>query len=111
MGNEDLDKLLPLHTNWLHILVSVASDPRHGYAIMQEVLERTGGKLQLWPTTLYRALNRMESAGLVRQRSGQGREEDERRINYAITRLGRAALRKELQRLEEFVALGHSRIQ
>jgi hypothetical protein len=43
----------PLRPNWFHILLCLADGDQHGYAIMQEVLERTDGKVRLWPATLY----------------------------------------------------------
>jgi DNA-binding PadR family transcriptional regulator len=46
------EAFLPLKTNWFHILLSLAGEDQHGYGIMQEVLDRTGGKVRLLPATL-----------------------------------------------------------
>ena len=48
----DPESLLPLHRDTFHILVSLADRERHGYAVMQDVLERTDGKLRLSPSSL-----------------------------------------------------------
>ena len=49
----DPQAFLPLKTQWFHIMLSLAGGEQHGYAIMQEVLNRTTGKVRLWPATLY----------------------------------------------------------
>src|ERR1700693_4601647 len=61
------EAFLPLKTNWFHILLSLAGEDQHGYGIMQEVLERTGGKVRLWPATLYGSLKRLIEAGLIEE--------------------------------------------
>jgi DNA-binding PadR family transcriptional regulator len=92
----------------LEILVSLADEERHGYAIMQETAERTGGALRLDPGTLYRALERMRKGGLVAEstRRRDSEADDERRRYYRITALGRRAARAEMERLEELVRAG-----
>ena len=59
------EDFIPLKANWFHILLTLAEGPRHGYAIMQEVADRTGGKVRLWPATLYGSIHRLEQAGLL----------------------------------------------
>jgi DNA-binding PadR family transcriptional regulator len=53
------DDLLPLPPATFHILVALADEDRHGYAIMQDVAARTGGELKLSAGTLYRSIQRM----------------------------------------------------
>ena len=62
-----VDRLLPLKPKVLHILLAVADGPRHGYSIMQEVLERTDGQVRLWPAALYGLLRELEKAGFHRR--------------------------------------------
>lgn len=86
------------------VLLALADEERHGYAIMQETSQRTGGVLRLDPGTLYRALRRMRTAGLVAEAARRdGGAGDERRRYYRITALGRRAARAEMRRLEELV--------
>ena len=61
----DPDALLPLPLATFHILVSLAEEDRHGYAIIQDVAARTDGQLRLSAGTLYRSLQRMQEDGLV----------------------------------------------
>src|ERR1043165_1920719 len=60
-----IEDLLPLPEATFHILMAVAEDDRHGYAIIQEVAARTDGRLKLSPGTLYRSIQRMLEQGLI----------------------------------------------
>ena len=82
----------------LHILLTLAREDLHGYAIKEAVEERTGGRLRLGPGTLYEAIHRMDEGGWIEELPGGGR----RRV-YRITEAGREALRDELRRLGEIV--------
>jgi DNA-binding PadR family transcriptional regulator len=99
------DDFLPLKPHWFHVLLSLADQEQHGYGIMQEVLERTGGKVRLWPATLYGTLKRLIEADLIEE-SGQrpaAELDDARRRYYGLTWLGRRVLATESQRLEDLV--------
>ena len=63
----DVEALLPLPPATFHILVALADQDRHGYAIIQDVEERTGGALRLSAGTLYRSIARMVEQGLIRE--------------------------------------------
>jgi DNA-binding PadR family transcriptional regulator len=105
-----VEELLPLKPNWLQILVSLAGEERHGYAIMQEVAERTGGKVRLWPATLYGTIRKLEDAGLIEPvEFAQAMGDDERRQYYGLTAFGRRVLAAEVGRLEELVQLARMR--
>lgn len=99
------ERFLPLKPNWFHVLLSLASGEQHGYAIMQEVLERTGEKVRLWPATLYGTLERLLDAGLIAETSRRPspEEDDARRRYYRLTALGRRVLAAESMRLEDLV--------
>ena len=108
---EDADSLLPLPTATFHILVSLAEEERHGYAIIQDIEARTGGELRLSPGTLYRSIQRMLEQGLLvesRRRPARALD-DERRRYYRITPLGVAAARAEMRRMTQLVKLGRER--
>jgi DNA-binding PadR family transcriptional regulator len=93
--------LLPLPVATFHILVAVADQDRHGYAIMQDVATRTNGALKLSPGTLYGSIRRMLDDGLIVERSDRQRREDddERRRYYRITPFGRSVAQAEAARL------------
>jgi DNA-binding PadR family transcriptional regulator len=99
------ESYLPLKSNWLHILVSLVGGEKHGYAIMQDVLERTGGKVRLWPATLYGSLKRLIENGLISESGERPAPEfdDARRRYYKLTALGQRVLDLESQRLQDLV--------
>ena len=107
---DDAGPLLPLPAATFHILVALSDADRHGYAIMQEVAERTGGRTKLNPGTLYTTIQRLLEKELIEEvdERGDQDEDDERRRYYRLTPLGRRAARLELARLTELVALGRS---
>jgi len=98
---------LPLKPHWFHVLLSLTAQEQHGYGIMQEVLERTGGKVRLWPATLYGTLKRMIDEGLIAESDERPVAEldDARRRYYRLTRLGKHVLAAESERLEDLVRL------
>jgi DNA-binding PadR family transcriptional regulator len=101
------DSFLPLKTNWFHILLSLSDQDQHGYGIMQEVLDRTGGKVRLWPATLYGTLKTLMEAELIEESSVRPSAEmdDARRRYYRLTTLGRQVLAAESTRLRELVRI------
>ena len=104
---ENLDRFLPLHNNWFHILLCLVGNEQHGYGIMQEVLERTNGGVRIWPATLYGALQRMIEGGLIEESEERPAPEldDARRRYYRLTRLGRTVLDLECERLREMLRM------
>ena len=94
----------PLTPAVFHILLALADGPLHGYAIMQAA-ESTAG-VAMGPGTIYGTLERLESAGMVREVAGAG---DGRRRLFALQPAGRAALREEARRLSRLVALVQAR--
>jgi DNA-binding PadR family transcriptional regulator len=94
--------LLPLKSNWFHVLLCLADREQHGYGIMQEVLERTDSKVRLWPATLYGSLRRLLEEDLIEEcERWPARESgDLRRRYYRLTPFGRRVLAAEISRLE-----------
>lgn len=88
-----------------HILLALSDQDRHGYAIMQEVAERTGGVVRLAPGTLYRSIKILLTTGLIVESEERPDPalDDERRRYYRITERGRLAASEEAQRLEQLV--------
>ena len=99
------EAFLPLKPHWFHVLLSLAVEEQHGYGIMQEVLERTGGKVRLWPATLYGTLKRLADEDLIEESDERPAPDldDARRRYYRLTRLGRRVLAAESERLEDLV--------
>jgi DNA-binding PadR family transcriptional regulator len=107
---DEVQGFLPLPAATLHILMALAEGDRHGYAIIQDVAERTGGRLRLSPGTLYRSVQRMLDQGLITEPRTRPAPEldDERRRYYRLTSLGMAVARAEAGRLEDLVRMARA---
>lgn len=105
------DSLLPLPPATFHILLAVADEDRHGYAIIQDVAARTNGELKLSAGTLYRSIQRMLEQGLLLETQDRPAPEldDERRRYYRITGFGAAVARAEARRLTQLVRMARDR--
>ncbi len=104
------EEFLPLKPHWFHVLLSLANGEQHGYGIMQAVLDRTGGKVRLWPATLYGTLKRLIDADLIAESGNRPSPglDDARRRYYRLTGLGRRVLAAESARLEDLVRMVHA---
>ncbi len=105
MPKSDPQNFLPLKTQWFHIMLCLAGGEQHGYGIMQAVLQRTSGKVRLWPATLYGSIKRLIEAELIEESDERPAPEldDARRRYYRLTPLGRRVLDAECERLRELV--------
>jgi DNA-binding PadR family transcriptional regulator len=110
MADPSPDSLLPLPTATFHILMAVADDDRHGYAIIQEIAARTNGEIKMSAGTLYRSVQRMiEQDLLVEVHERPAPEfDDERRRYYRITAFGTAVATAEARRLQGLVRLARA---
>ena len=100
------ERHLPLSVPVYQILLSVSDRALHGYAVIQDVRDRTGGEVELTASTLYGALRRLLEAGMVDETEAPAGVEDDdpRRRYYAITPFGRRVARAEAERLERALA-------
>lgn len=93
----DATGILPLSPQVFHILVALWPGEQHGYAIMQDVAARSGGKIRLSPGTLYGSIRRMLEQGVIVELSERERpraaDDDERRRYYRLTPFGRKVAR------------------
>jgi DNA-binding PadR family transcriptional regulator len=104
--------LLPLRPVVFQVLLSLAEGERHGYAIVQDIADRSTARLQLEPGNLYRTLKYMLDEGLIEEsdrRPVPGRD-DERRRYYRITRFGRQVAIAEAARLEALATEARARL-
>lgn len=110
MADRDaVETLLPLPPATFHILVALAEEERHGYAIIQEVEQRTGGELRLSAGTLYRSIARMVEQGLISEVLRRpSRQDDPRRRYYRLTAFGTAVARAEMRRLTQLVRIARA---
>ena len=104
-GVREPRSVLPLTPAVMQILLALADGERHGYGIMREVEDRTGGGVRLGPGTLYGAVKRMLADGLIEE-SGERSDpemDDQRRRYYRITDFGRRVAGAEAERLAGLV--------
>lgn len=96
-----------------HILVALADRDLHGSGIVRDVLDRTDGRLRLWPATLYGTLESLEEESLIEELAGDERPSgvSERRRYYRITAAGRTALASEARRLAELAGSARERLR
>ena len=106
----DPASLLPLPSATFHILMALATEDRHGYAIIQDIEQRTDGALRLSAGTLYRSIQRMLEQGLLVETNDRPAPEldDERRRYYRITPFGTKVARAEANRLSELVRMARA---
>ncbi|HXT18662.1 MAG TPA: PadR family transcriptional regulator [Gemmatimonadaceae bacterium] len=111
MTRDEIEGLLPLPPATFHILLALADEDRHGYAIIQDVAARTDNELRLSAGTLYRSIQRMQEQGLIVEANKRPAPalDDERRRYYSITSFGRAVARAEMRRLTQLVKMARAR--
>jgi DNA-binding PadR family transcriptional regulator len=102
---------VPLSPAIHHILLALADEERHGYAIMLEVSRLTGGATKMGPGTLYGTLKRLLAARLIEEADERPDPEldDERRRYYRITRLGARVLQAETARVSILLAAARAK--
>ena len=94
----------------LHVLVALAEGPRHGYAILRDIEERTAGALSLRSGTLYLTLRRLRDDGLLEEAPPPAESSDTRRRYFALTDTGRRLARREVEVLGTLLRDARSRL-
>lgn len=103
-------EFLPLTHLTYHILLVLAGTQLHGYRIIKEIAERTGGRMRPETGTLYTAIRRMREEGLIEPVvSAEGREIERRGHSYRLTALGRQVLEGESERLARLVEVAREK--
>ena len=101
----------PLPSAAFQILLALAGEDLHGYAIMRQVAEQTGGRIRLGPGTLYSSIRVLLENGLIEE--SVAREDadsaDERRRYYRLTTAGRKLAQSEAQRLAEVLRVARAK--
>lgn len=111
MDRREPDRLLPLRPIVFQVLLSLVDGERHGYAIVQDIAERSAARMQIEPGNLYRTLRFMLDEGLIEEseRRPAAGQDDERRRYYRMTRFGERVASAEASRLAELVAEARAR--
>jgi DNA-binding PadR family transcriptional regulator len=110
-GAREPGDLLPLTPAMVNILLTLAGGERHGYGIMREVEERSGGRTRMGPGTLYGSVKRMLAEGLIEESDERPDPamDDQRRRYYRITDFGRRVAGAEAERLSGLVETARAR--
>ena len=87
----------------LLLLSVVGQGPAHGYALIERLVERSGGTFDLAEGTVYPALHRLEGLGLLKSKWAPARAGARRRRVYELTRAGRATLASRADQWRQFV--------
>lgn len=103
---ERIDDLLPLNPRTFYVLLSLAEEDRHGYAISKAVEAITQGSVRLTPGTLYPSIRQLELDGWIAELPEDA--EDPRRRRYRLTPLGRRVAQAEARRLAALVDVARS---
>jgi DNA-binding PadR family transcriptional regulator len=105
------ESFLPLTATAFEVLLSLAGGARHGYAILQDIEDRSGSAKVLHAGTLYRAIFRLVDEGLLEENDDRPEPgvDDARRRYYGLTLLGRRVAAAEAARLAERVATARNR--
>jgi len=101
----------PLTAALFNVLLSLADGEKHGYAILKEVDEQTGGEVQLSTGTLYGIIKRLLAEGLIVESRNRpsANEDDSRRRYYRLTDAGREVAVAEAVRMEKLLARARSK--
>jgi DNA-binding PadR family transcriptional regulator len=101
----------PLTPAMFHVLLALAGEDLHGYAILKEVELRTGGKVKLSTGTLYGIIKRLLADGLIVERRARPTDanDDERRRYYRLTPQGREVAAAEAERMDEVLSIARAR--
>lgn len=100
--DDDLLKDLPVPTASFFVLFALAEGEKHGYRIMQDIRELSGGTFSAGPATLYTTIKKLSDQGLIRETSSSG---DDRRRTYALAPAGRRLLGAEFKRQQQLLDL------
>ena len=108
---DEIQALLPLTQTEIQILLALAGGERHGYAIMQEIIEQTRGRMRVGPGSLYGTIKRLLARALIVETVDRSdpNSNDERRRYYKMTELGRKTLAAEVRNLAQVVELASAK--
>ncbi len=104
-------KLNPLPSAAFQILLALAGEDLHGYGIMRQVADQTGGRMRLGPGTLYSSIQTLLEAKLIEETDSRedAKLGDERRRYYRLTSAGRKLARSEAERLADLLRVARSK--
>src|SRR5690348_12532176 len=109
--SHEVKRLMPLTPAVFFVLLALGTEPRHGYAMMQQISELSEGSVAIGPATLYSTLQRLSDLALVEEVSAPDEETDKRRRYYALSGAGRKLLKIEVERLKAIIRRADRRLR
>lgn len=108
---DDVSGYVPLAPAPLHIVLALNRGERHGYALMSDVEELSGGVIKMGPGTLYGTLKKLLAQGLIEETNGRTDTaiDDQRRRYYRLSAIGQLVCDAEIDRLVLLVDRSRSR--
>lgn len=100
--DDDLLENLPLPTASFFVLFALAEGEKHGYRIMRDIRDLSGGTFTVGPATLYTTIKKLSDQGLIDEISSSG---EDRRRTYALSASGRRLLSAEFHRQQQLLDL------
>jgi len=109
-SNIDPMRFLPLSPTDFQVLLILARGPAHGYAIMKEVEESSGGRVGIELGSLYRLIARLLATGMIEEASNASHppHAGKKRRTYEITELGLAVARADAERMSDALSLARN---
>ncbi len=113
-SNNEITSFLPLTPYVFQILLALADGEKHGYGVMVDVREKTGGSVRLGTGTLYTAIKRLLGQRIIQKRPAPGdapaaRGDSGKRQYYGLTALGAAVAKAEAERLDAMLEIARER--
>jgi len=109
MGNDRIERFLPLTPKGFHLLMALAERPMNGYQLGHSIEETTSGTIRLSPGSLYENIHRLKTRRLIREARANTDQRDGRGQRfYELTDLGLDVLKAEVARLTGDLAAAKS---
>jgi DNA-binding PadR family transcriptional regulator len=106
---DDKPDAKPLTEPVLLILTSLADQPRHGYALIQDIEQLSGGRVRMSTGTLFGALRRLLEDDWIER--FEQKDTSRQKQAYRLTATGRAQLQRELDRMKQLTRAGFARLR
>lgn len=103
-----VDTALDLTAIEAYILLSLLEGPKHGYSVIKDVFDFTNQVVNITSSSIYRTLHKFQNIGYVNKSAIQNFE-DERRIDYLLSRSGIEAVSNEAERMQNFIEIYNAR--
>ncbi|HEX9885918.1 MAG TPA: PadR family transcriptional regulator [Longimicrobiales bacterium] len=105
------DHVSPIPSAEFRVLLALLDGPKHGHGIKLDIRQRTDGRVDMGPGTLYGAIKRLAGRAWIVEVEAPppSSQRDERKRYYALTQSGRGAAAEEVGRMEELLGIARTK--